>query len=32
MRNNWILTPSEAAFFVAAVACLASGFVMVAGV
>jgi hypothetical protein len=32
MRNDWTLTPSEMALFIAAVTCLAGGFVMAAGV
>jgi hypothetical protein len=31
MRNDWTLTPSEMALFLAAVTCLASGFMMAAG-
>jgi hypothetical protein len=31
MRNNWTLTPSEMALFLAAVTCLAGGFMMAAG-
>jgi len=31
MRNDWTLTPSEMALFIAAVTCLAGGFVMAAG-
>jgi hypothetical protein len=31
MRNDWTLTPSEMALFIAAVTCFASGFMMAAG-
>ena len=31
MRNDWTMTPSEMALFIAAVTCLAGGFVMAAG-
>jgi hypothetical protein len=31
MRTDWTLTPSEMALFVAAVACMTTGFVWIAG-
>jgi len=31
MRNDWTVTPSEMALFIAAVTCLAGGFLMAAG-
>jgi hypothetical protein len=31
MRNDWTMTPTEMALFIAAVTCLAGGFVMAAG-
>jgi hypothetical protein len=31
MRANWVLTVSEMVLFVAAVACMTGGFVMIAG-